>query len=104
MIRFNGIYAKVWEVEKFANYTKVKMSTSRKDKKNDTYVNSTWFASFVGEAHKKDITVGESVKITGGVEKAKYKETYTTNVIVYDFERKDSAPEGFTEMSEDIPF
>ena len=46
----------VWEVEDKGTFALVRASTSRKDKKTDTWVNSNWsFIRFVGTAYKKAI-------------------------------------------------
>lgn len=47
-------FATVWEVEDKGNYASARISTGRKDKNNEgKYINSNWFARFVGEAYKK---------------------------------------------------
>jgi len=44
----------VWEVKDKGSYTEVRMSSSRKDKRDDSYKNSNWsFVRFVGKAHEK---------------------------------------------------
>jgi hypothetical protein len=46
-------YAVIWEIDDRQTYAVVKMGTSRKDKKTDTYLNSNWsFVKFVGNAYK----------------------------------------------------
>lgn len=58
-------YATVWEVvsrdEKFA---KVRLSTSRKNLQGE-FINSNWFASFIGGALKKlnELNVGEKTRV-----------------------------------------
>ncbi len=60
----DGQYATLWSVEDKGNYAVVRFSTSRKDKRDDTYKNSTWsFARFVGDAHKKVVGLPEKTKI-----------------------------------------
>lgn len=50
-----GAWATVWEVtDEKSNYAKVRMSTSRKDKKTDEYVTDfSGFVSLVGDAFKR---------------------------------------------------
>lgn len=48
--------ATVWEVEDKGTYAVVSMSTSRKDKKTDEYVNTNWkFVRFVGTAYNEEL-------------------------------------------------
>ena len=49
-----GAFATVWSMEKFDNFSKVRISTSRKDKQKDEYVTDfSGFVTLVAEAHKK---------------------------------------------------
>ena len=49
-------FATVWEVEDKETYALVKFSTSRKDKKTDEYLNTSWsFVRFVGNAYNDDL-------------------------------------------------
>lgn len=50
-----GAFATVWEVTSSGdNFSKIRVSTSRKDKKSDEYVTDfSGFVSLIGEAHKK---------------------------------------------------
>lgn len=86
MINFKDNRAMVWEVEKHENYTKVKLGTSRKDKKTDEWIGSNWFASFVGNAHKKPLNKGDRIIMDGGVTCEKYQDKYPTKMVVFDFE------------------
>jgi hypothetical protein len=56
--------AMLWKVENKGNYSIVQMSSSRKDKKSNTWKNSTWsFVRFVGEAHNKISQIGDVQKV-----------------------------------------
>ena len=112
MINFKEVYFTVWEMEDKGNYLKTKLSSSKKDKKTDKYVNSNWFASFVGEANTKGkgLNKGDRIKANGGVSCEKYEDKYPTRVVVFDFEileskPKNDIPEGFTQIEDDsLPF
>jgi hypothetical protein len=57
-------FATIWQVEDKQTYASVRMSTSRKDKRDDTYKNSNWsFVRFVGDAYKKVIGLPEKTRI-----------------------------------------
>lgn len=48
--------ATVWEIEDKGNFANVKISSSRKDKRiteGSPWINTNWFATFVGDAYKK---------------------------------------------------
>lgn len=58
-------YFKIWSLDESEKYTTVRMSTSRKNKMTDEWVNSNWqYVRFVGEAHKKCKMLSEGDKIT----------------------------------------
>ena len=50
-----GAFATVWEITNMSdNFSKIRVSTSRQDKKTDEYVTDfSGFVSLIGEAHKK---------------------------------------------------
>lgn len=60
-------FATFWEAEDKGKYSKGRISTSEKDK-DGNYVNSNWFANFVGEAHEKvgTLTAKDRITITSG--------------------------------------
>jgi hypothetical protein len=48
----DGQKVTVWATENKGKYTQVQMSSSKKDKATNSWVNSSWsFVRFVGEAH-----------------------------------------------------
>lgn len=50
----DGWKVRVWSIFKEEEkYAVVKIGSARKDKKTDSYVNSSWLATFVGEAFEK---------------------------------------------------
>jgi hypothetical protein len=69
-------YATVWEVEDHDTYATVKLGTSRKDKKTDSYLNSNWsFVKFVGNAYPSILEVSPKTKIiikSGGISQEPY--------------------------------
>lgn len=49
-----GAFATVWEIDRKDNFSKARISTSRKDKQKDEYVTDfSGFVTLVAEAHKK---------------------------------------------------
>ena len=120
MIWFEKQYATIWKVEDKGNYSNVRMSTSRKDKKNeDAYLNSNWsFIRFVGKAHEKVTGLGAKTRITinkGGLTKEPYmkegEKVYPKepSFVVFDFDLSDSPQqkeeEDFQQPDEsDMPF
>ena len=59
---FKGWYATVWEVKEENGFVKGRISTSRK-KKDDTYVNSNWFVTFMGGITENAMKLKERDKI-----------------------------------------
>jgi len=92
MILFNNVYATVWEVEDKGNFVKGRISTSEKNKEGK-YVNSYWFATFVGKAKETALTLStkDRIKIISGkisnttTGEGKDKKSYV-NVTIFDFE------------------
>lgn len=84
-------YVTFWSAEDKGKYSKVKLSSSTKNKQTDEYETSNWFATFVGHAHNKVNQLSEKDKIeitSGGITKkyvAEKKQEYI-NVTVFDFE------------------
>jgi len=65
MINCRDINAKVRvvKVESFDNYSTVKLRTSRMDKRDDTWVNSTFsFVRFLADAHKNISDIEDALK------------------------------------------
>ncbi len=57
-------FAKVWSVEGKDNYTKVRLSISRKDKESGEYVEDfSGFVSLIGTAHSKAKSLKEKDRI-----------------------------------------
>ena len=109
MFFIQNAFAKVWHVDKIEErYAKVRIGTSEKDQQNN-YINSNWFATFVGKAREKIETVEAKDRITilsgkvTNVSKKKEDGTYVTylNVVVFDFDKQ--APTGQTDKTDDVP-
>src|SRR5665648_52670 len=100
MLNIGKSYAKIWEVEDKGNYIKAKIGTSRKDKRNDTYINSNWFAVFLGKCadQAKGLQKGDKIIIANGTVESVYdkeKQRAYTNVVVFEFEQEQQqAPQG----------
>jgi len=59
-----GQRVSVWSVEDKGSYSVVSISSSRKDKRDDTWKNSNWsFVKFVGAAHEKAKELKEKDRI-----------------------------------------
>lgn len=48
----NNCYATVWSVKPYANYTDVRITTSRKGKDGEYTTDFSGFVRFIGDAHK----------------------------------------------------
>ena len=89
-----GVYFKIWGVVNKGNYSEVDCSTSAKNRQTGNYETdfSSKFVRFIGNAHKKNPTVGERIKVTScGVQNVYEKDgqrQYLKNptYIVFDFE------------------
>ena len=87
----NG-YATVWSVEDKGNFVRGRISTSEKNK-DGKYINSNWFATFVGKAKEPALALStkDRIKIISGkisnttTGEGKDKKSYL-NVVVFDFE------------------
>jgi hypothetical protein len=101
-MNITGKYLKAWKVEKNANYTKVDLGDSRKNKEG-TYDKFTWFGvMFVGDAHKLSIAEGDTVEVVSGqIYQEKYQDKWYTRVTVFDAvvtknEKKEKKEEDFS--------
>lgn len=91
----DGNFAKVWELEDKGKWTRVNMSTSRKNKDDGTYKTdfSSKFVKFIGKAHEmaKHLKENDRIKIVEcgtTVEKGNDEKWYT-NFLVFNFELQD---------------
>lgn len=58
-------FFKVWKIEDKGKYKEVEMSSSRKDKRTDEYVSSSWrYVRFVGNANEKAEKLERGDRIT----------------------------------------
>ena len=95
MIYFKDALVTVWKVEDKGKYSIVSLSSGRKDKKTEKYVNSNWtFVRFVGEAHEKaqELKEKDRIKINGGFswepytdENGERKFAKTPSLVVFNF-------------------
>lgn len=111
MLNITKSYAKIWEVEDKGKYIQAKVSSSRKDKRDDTWVNSNWFVRFVGKCtdQARVLSKGDRVIITNGTVESVYdkeKQRVYTNVTVFEFEQEGQQEPQYeeVEVSEDLPF
>lgn len=114
MIYFTNQYAKLWSLDKSKSYPRGQISTS--EKRNDEWVNSKWFVTFIGSSKNKVATLNgnERIKILKGkvtnVGKKLDDGTFRNylGVTVFDFEILDSpnnSQESVDESSEEeFPF
>lgn len=114
MLNINRSYAKVWEIEDKGKYFQAKVSSSRKDKRDDTWINSNWFARFVGKCtdQARALGKGDRIIITNGTVESVYdkeKQRVYTNLTIFEFEQdtpqQPQEPE-YTEVdnSDELPF
>ena len=90
---FTGAYATVWRVEDKEKYTKVILSTSRKNKETGEYeTDFNDYVNFVGEAHQmaKSLKPRDRIRLgnvscTNWYNKEKDKKYYTFTVFSYEF-------------------
>lgn len=111
-----GAFATVWEVTNSSdNFSKIRMSTSRKDKKTDEYITDfNGFVSLIGEAHKK-LNLIESGLKNGGRCRIKIgacdvsnhydkeAEREFTNFTMFDFESADGDNAGGSNTAKKAP-
>ncbi len=85
-------YAKVWSAEEKPKYVKAQISTSRKDQEGN-FINSSWFANFVGKCVDKarGLERGTKIKITAGTIENKKTDDgkIYTNVTIFGFDLPD---------------
>lgn len=127
-----GAYATIWSVEDQGNFTKVQLSTSRKNKQTDQYeTDFSGFVRFIATAHTlaSDLKARDRIKIGDCDVTTTYnKETKVgyTNYAMFSFEKQDESgrttsssatpkeqsakpkldvdENGFDENSDDLPF
>ncbi len=110
MLNITKSYATVWSVEDKGNYVEGRISTSKKDKRTDEYVNSNWFPRFVGKCKDVAAGLGERDRIiitNAAIESVYVKETQKTytNMVIFDFEMQE-AKNDYTVIDEQegLPF
>ena len=96
MFFVKNAYCKLWEIEVLEKYAKGRISTSDKTKTGD-YINSNWFATFVGKAKDKaeqlegterlNIITGKVSNVGRKQDDGNYKNF--TGVTIFDFEVMD---------------
>lgn len=98
----NGAWAKVWTVEHHDKFTKIRFSTSVKDKATGEYVTDfNGFASLVGTAHAKasGMKDGDRIRIgdcavTNRYDKTANKEFVNFAIFSYDTDAEASSGQG----------
>ena len=119
MIYFTNQFAKLWSIDKSKSIPRGRITTSEKNLQEE-WVNSSWFASFIGKSKEKalDLEGDERIKILKGkvtntskkLEDRSFKNYL--NVVVFDFEflgesgsRRNHEDQEYDESSdEEIPF
>jgi hypothetical protein len=111
-ISFSKAFATYWGTEKEGEkFATVKLSTGDKQK-DGTYINTNWFATFVGKALEKldDLKSKDKIQITGKISNPYNKETKKSflSLLVWDFEFSDgvksNAKNSNEELDEQMPF
>jgi len=110
MFRVENAYATIWEVEDKGNFAKGRISTSEKNKEGK-YVNSYWFATFVGKAKEPALALSakDRIKITSGkinnttTGEGKDKKSFV-NVVIFDFENLSNSQNESNDNFDDLPF
>lgn len=113
-------YMTVWSITEKDGRISGRVSTSRKNKKDDTYVNSNWNARFVGNASEKAKTLPERTKIKVQAGDSSIENVYLApqgdkpatsylTVTIFDFEVVNSngtpATDGINQVTDDdLPF
>lgn len=103
-------YATVWSVEDKGNFVRGRISTSEKNK-DGKYINSNWFATFVGKAKESALTlsVKDRIKITSGkisnttTGEGKDKKSFV-NVVIFDFENLSNLQSESNDNFDELPF
>lgn len=118
MLYFKDQYATVWKIDQKEKYTEVTMSTSRKDKRDNSYVNSNWsFVRFLGKAHEKASELERQTRIVcnGSVSIEPYmkdgEKAYpkSPQIVVFDFSYPEARESNMdtppnVEDDDEIPF
>ena len=91
MINIDKSYLKIWKVEDKGNCVKATTTTGKKDKRTDTWVNSNWIVTFVGEClnEAKNLKEGDKVTVLNGIIENvwdKEKSRNWLNVVVFKIE------------------
>lgn len=114
-------YMKIWKVERKEKFTKLNLSSSRKNRDTGEYeTDFSGFANMIGAAHKKaeNLEEGDRIKITACDVTTRYdkaKDTKFTNFVIFDYEPAGSPAaetkpvsetknEDVEEDSDDLPF
>ncbi|HUU87981.1 MAG TPA: hypothetical protein VMX17_09520 [Candidatus Glassbacteria bacterium] len=128
MIGFGDrVYATIWEIEDKDTYALVKFGTSRKDKRDDSYKNSSWsYTRWVGDAYRKISELGLEEKsrviVKGGISWEPYVDSTgerrwskTPQITIFNVElaeaydgggggRMDTPPQVQDDGDDEIPF
>lgn len=101
---------KIWEIEDRETYAVVRLSTSRMDKRDDSYKNSNWsFVKFVKDAYAKlmsEVKVGDMLSVNCGISNEPYLKdnvkTYPKNptIVVFNFSKYDPEKHNSEDMGQ----
>jgi hypothetical protein len=115
----------VWSVEDKGAYSVVSISSSRKDKRDDTWKNSNWsFVKFVGAAHEKakELKEKDRIELHGAtISREEYTDANgerawpkSPQLVIFNWEyytpseagakNLDKAPDVAPEADDDVPF
>jgi hypothetical protein len=89
MLNITGRFLKVWAVEIKEKFTKVDMSSSKKNQ-DGSYSNSSWKGcKFVGKAFEesKTLSKGDTINVLSGlIGKRQYQDKWYDDIVVFEFE------------------
>jgi hypothetical protein len=84
-LQISNTNATVFQPENKGKYTVANISTGKKDKQMNDWINMSWKAKFVGK--NQNVQDKQRIKIISGtVEVRKYQDKYYTDVVIFDWE------------------
>jgi hypothetical protein len=111
MLNVTKSYVKIWELEDNGKYIQAKVGSSRKDKRDGTWINSHWFARFVGKCadQARALSKGDRIMITNGTVESVYskeRQRAYTSLTIFEFEQEQQQPqwEEFEIDDSELPF
>ena len=109
MLNITKSYVKIWELEDNGKYIQAKVGSSRKDKRDGTWINSNWFARFVGKCadQARVLSKGDRIMITNGTVESVYskeRQRAYTSLTIFEFEQEQQQPQWEEVSQDELPF